>query len=381
MPKRRILFLHLGHDFGGIEVYLANLVALLRDEAQLFACCSHPRLIDCLEAQQVRVLRLPQWRGPLLGPLRGLRFLVAALVLPFVLLRNRIDTVHINGHWESALLLPCRLLGRTAIVTRHQTWVVPQHSLKHALSALVANAGARFAGKVICVSQAVADEAQHHLPHEKTAVIPNWIAAQPPSVERAPVQYSQAHKARLLFVGRMTVFKGLHLVLEAMRGLPNVQLTAVGEGPKLDEFRGLARGLDVTFAGFHRDVMPFYRDADIFIMPSIGLEGLPLVSLEAMGHGLPCLFSDLSVHREITANGHAAALFRTGDAEDLRQKLCALLEDAAERDRLARAGYAMVQSRYTAEVARRAYIEAFQLAPTQLATGQLNTGPLKTKPL
>jgi glycosyltransferase involved in cell wall biosynthesis len=373
MPQRRILFLHLGNDFGGIEVYLANLAALLHGEARLLACCSHPGLIERLEAQQVRVLRLPRWRGPL----RGLRFVAAALVLPWVLLRYGIDTVHINGHWESALLPVCRLLGREAIVTRHQTWAVAQRSLKRTLSAWVANAGARLAGRVVCVSQAVADEAGRHVARERLTVIHNWIAAQPPFVEPAPI----GRKARLLFVGRMTVFKGLQLVLEAIRGLPNVQLTAVGEGPQLEDFRRQARGLDVDFAGFHRDVTPFYRAADIFLMPSTGLEGLPLVSLEAMGHGLPCLFSDLPVHREITGDGRAAALFRTGDAADLRRRLSVLLDDAAERARLARAAHVMVQSRYTAAVARRAYIEAFQLGPAPLAASQRDAGLLITKPM
>jgi glycosyltransferase involved in cell wall biosynthesis len=359
MSKRRILFLHLGHAFGGIEVYMANLAALLHNDAEIVAWCSHPHLIERLQAQGVQVVSLPEFRGPL----RGLRFPIAALLLPFVLLRHRIHTVHINGHWESMLLLPCRLLGRTAISTRHQTWDIPLshwwHAPKRTLSALVYNTNARFASKVICVSQAVADEVKVHVPARKITVIPNWIAAQPPFAERPPI----AGKARILFIGRMVIFKGLQLLIEAMRGLPNATLTVVGEGQLLDDYRRQADGLDIHFAGFHRDVEPFYREADIFVMPSIGLEGLPLVSLEAMGHGLPCLFSDLPVHREITADGLAAKLFRTGDANDLRQQLQSLLEDEAARARIARAGHAMVQSRFIAEVARRSYIEAFALNP------------------
>jgi glycosyltransferase involved in cell wall biosynthesis len=102
----------------------------------------------------------------------------------------------------------------------------------------------------------------------------------------------------------------------------------------------------------------------VFVMPSIGLEGLPLVSIEAMGHGLPCLFSDLPVHREITGDGSAALLFQTGNAEDLRRKLLTLVHDPDMRNRLARAGYANVKAQYTAEVARRSYIEAFELERT-----------------
>lgn len=357
MHKRRILFLHLGQAFGGIEVYMMNLASLLREDAEIVAMCSHPRLIEGLEAQSVRVIRLPEWHGPL----RGLRFLWAALMLPIVIVRERIDIVHINGHWESLLLLPCRLLGRTAISTRHQTWDIPLqhwwHAPKRTLSALVYNVNARFASLVVCVSQAVADEVQHHLPTKKITVIPNWIAAQPSFDEPAAVKGN----ARVLFIGRLVVFKGLHLLIEAMRGMPDVQLQVAGEGPMLEEYQTMAEGMDVEFLGFRKDVRGLYREADIFVMPSIGLEGLPLVSLEAMGHGVACLFSDLPVHREITDDGQAARLFRSGDVADLRQQLSSLIEDEAGRRSLARAGYAMVEARYVADVARSRYVEVFQL--------------------
>jgi len=357
MQKRRILFLHLGQAFGGIEVYMMNLASLLREDAEIVAMCSHPRLIEGLEARSVRVIRMPEWHGPL----RGLRFLWAALMLPVVIVRERIDIVHINGHWESLLLLPCRVLGRTAISTRHQTWDIPLqhwwHAPKRTLSALVYNTNARFASRVVCVSQAVADEVQRHLPMDKVTVISNWIAAQPAFVERAALQ----GKARVLFIGRLVVFKGLQLLLESMRGMAKVHLQVAGEGPMLEEYRRMAEGLDVEFLGFRKDVRELYRDADIFVMPSIGLEGLPLVSLEAMGHGVACLFSDLPVHREITDDGQAARLFRNGDAADLREQLRCLVEDEAGRRSVARAGYAMVEERYVAEVARRRYVEVFEL--------------------
>ena len=52
-------------------------------------------------------------------------------------------------------------------------------------------------------------------------------------------------------------------------------------------------------------------------MPSMGPEGLPMTSLEAMAHGLPCIFSDLPVHHEITDHGKGAYLFRSGEVESL----------------------------------------------------------------
>jgi len=360
--KRRILFLHLGNDFGGIEVYMSNLATLLREDAEIVALCSHPKLIELLKAQAVHVVRLPLIEGPL----RAVRFLLAAVLLPFIVWKHGIDTVHINGHWESMLLGPARLLGCRAITTRHQTWDIPLrhwwHAPKRSLASVIYNFNARFANLVICVSEAVASEVRCVVAADKIVVIPNWISCSSYFVHRL----KHGGKTRLLFIGRMVIFKGLQLLLEAMRGIPEVSLTVVGDGAMLTEFQKQAAGLNVIFAGFHQDVRPFYDAAEIFVMPSIGLEGLPLVSLEAMGNGLPCLFSDLPVHHEITDGGRTAGLFRTGDAADLKQQLCSLIGDQTQRDKIARAAYERVQALYTADAAHGNYLKAFDLVPAAI---------------
>ena len=357
IKRRRILFLHLGHAFGGVEVYLDNLAQLLRQDAEIVALCSHPELIRRLRVQSVKVLEFPE----LAGPLRGVRFLLALLILPYVLWKHSIDTVHINGHWESILLAPARLLGCRTITTRHQTWEIPKGQSwlapKLTLSSLVYNANAHFANRIICVSEAVAAEVRPILSTDKITVIPNWISCVPDFVQRANHQ----GKTRLLFVGRLVIFKGLQLVLDAIRDLPNISLTVVGDGPLMNQFQEEARDIDVRFVGFRTEVQSFYDVADIFVMPSMGLEGLPLVSIEAMGNGLPCLFSDLPVHREITEAGRTATLFRSGDVADLQQKLLWLIANDNQRGQLACAAYQRVREHYTAEAAREAYLKAFDL--------------------
>ena len=356
--KRRILFVHLGNDFGGIEVYLSNLATLLRDDAEMTALCSHPKLIERLQAQGVHVVRFPMMKGPL----KAARFLLAGLLLPWIAWKYRIDTVHINGHWESMLLGVVRLLRCRAITTRHQTWTIPLRDWwqepKHALAALVYNTNARCADLVICVSEAVAAEARGIHAAKKIVVIPNWILGSPHFSHRV----KHDGKTRLLFAGRMVIFKGLALLLDAIRDMPDVSLTVVGEGTMLSEFQRQATGLDVCFSGFHQNIQPFYDAADVFVMPSLGFEGLPLVSLEAMGNGLPCLLSDLPVHREITDAGHTARLFRTGDAVDLRRQLSSLIADKQQCEQLGHAAYRRVQALYTAGAAHGSYLKAFDLS-------------------
>jgi glycosyltransferase involved in cell wall biosynthesis len=106
----------------------------------------------------------------------------------------------------------------------------------------------------------------------------------------------------------------------------------VGDGSYRSQLEVAAQELDVQFAGFQADPSRFYEDSTVFINPSLGPEGLPLVSLEAMAYGLPCIFSDLPVHREITGGGKAAVLFKRGDSDSLTQQLRELLGSEAGRE-------------------------------------------------
>ena len=87
-----------------------------------------------------------------------------------------------------------------------------------------------------------------------------------------------------------------------------------------------------------------------------------MVALEAMSHGLPCIFSDLSVHREITGNGRAAMLFETGSVGDLRAKLLQMLESPSVREQFAESAYRQVRAKYHVDEARRAYLQLFEVS-------------------
>jgi glycosyltransferase involved in cell wall biosynthesis len=140
-----------------------------------------------------------------------------------------------------------------------------------------------------------------------------------------------------------------------------VRLTVVGDGSYRKELQRLAQGIDVRFEGFQSSPAKYYAEADIFLMPSLGPEGFGLVTMEAMAHAVPCLISDLDVHREITGDGTAAMLFRSGDVQDLRDKLQKLIGDAALRSTYSAAGYHRVETVYNADVALKSYLWAFGL--------------------
>lgn len=357
-PKR-ILLIDIGAPFGGVEAYILGLAEILASEAKLFAICGLPELAEGLRARGVRVFRIP-FVGSRLSNL--VRFLIATAVLPYLILRHRIDIVQVNGNLESMLVLPARLLGCFAIRTAHGTseaslyrWY--RHPLKF-FPRFAAASFQRVASRVVCVSEVVGADVVSRIPQSRVVVIPNWVRkVQDPS----PDSTLLGRPANLLYVGRLERYKGLHLLLEAIRGNIDARLTVVGVGAYRDQLEKLAKGLDVHFMGFCADTAPFYRGADIFINPSLGPEGLPVVSLESMSYGLPCIFSTLPVHVEISNGGDGALLFKSGSVTDLRAKLCALIEGAGLRRRISRNAHKIIQERYSPDAARSAYLSAFNL--------------------
>jgi glycosyltransferase involved in cell wall biosynthesis len=103
---------------------------------------------------------------------------------------------------------------------------------------------------------------------------------------------------KALFVGRLIEEKGFWPLLRAFVLLRDrnvdVTLTLVGPGP-LPEIQSFidASGLRemVHLAGYQKDPGPFYAEADFVVVPSVWLEALGMVSLEARMRGLPVIYS------------------------------------------------------------------------------------------
>jgi glycosyltransferase involved in cell wall biosynthesis len=280
-----------------------------------------------------------------------------------MLLRHKIDTFQVNGYFESMLLPVLGILRRTSIYTMHGPFETEIYrwyrNPERFFPRLISRICLRFASKIICVSETVGNTARPVLPSKKVRVICNWVATGPAQLKKS---FTLHRPARLLFAGRLEEYKGVHLVIEAIRQLPDVLFTVVGDGNYRESLQRLGAGLNVQFEGFRPDPSSYYAASDIFVNPSLGPEGLPLTSLEAMGHGLPCLFSDLPVHAEITQRGFAGTLFCRGDATDLRTKLVSLLADEQQRRETGSRAVETVAAKYSYAVAAEHYLQVFGIS-------------------
>jgi glycosyltransferase involved in cell wall biosynthesis len=151
------------------------------------------------------------------------------------------------------------------------------------------------------------------LPADRIVVKPNFV-------ERAPAVGTGAG-GYALFVGRLSVEKGLGTVLEAWQRLgPGIQLKIVGDGPLATSVNSAAaRRLEVECLG-RRPLAEIYElmgNARFLVAPSEWYEPFGRVAIEAFACGTPVIASDMGGMAELIADQRTGRLFRPGDPGDL----------------------------------------------------------------
>ena len=131
--------------------------------------------------------------------------------------------------------------------------------------------------------------------------------------------------------------KGTEFLLKAIailnqRDVP-VRLRAVGgfETPEYEQrLKQLAKELDiedqVEWVGFCKDVDAEMVQFDLFVLPSIFGEGLPMVVLEAMACGIPVIGTDVEGVPEAVRDGIEGLIAKASDAESLADSISAVIE-------------------------------------------------------
>ncbi|MFO1292830.1 MAG: glycosyltransferase family 4 protein [Rubrivivax sp.] len=90
------------------------------------------------------------------------------------------------------------------------------------------------------------------------------------------------------------------------------------DGALRNRLAALARAHPARFVlhDFHDDLRPYYRCADLLVLPSVN-EGLPNVMLEAMACSLPCVAARASGSRELVMEGVNGYIYTPDDADAL----------------------------------------------------------------
>lgn len=131
--------------------------------------------------------------------------------------------------------------------------------------------------------------------------------------------------------------KGIEVLIEALAKLCQagrlVRLRIVGPFETTEyeaAIKALAVGLNVNCAidwiDFTRDVNAEFAKMDVFALPSLFGEGMPMVILEAMASGVPVVSSDVEGISEVLDHGRSGLVVPAGDVEILVGMLADLMD-------------------------------------------------------
>lgn len=174
-----------------------------------------------------------------------------------------------------------------------------------------------------------------------------------PRIDRKP------ESKKILFVGGLDkahYFKGLNNLIHSFSNLEdkNIELTIVGDGDlkkdyeKLSVRRGCSDRVDFAGSVSDDDLVKYYQDSYILVLPSINkCEAFGLVLLEAMACGLPVVVSDLPGVRSVFENKKQGLLIKSNSVEDLTAKLNKIIQNKEMHDQMSVSARSLIEEKYS----------------------------------
>lgn len=190
------------------------------------------------------------------------------------------------------------------------------------------------------------------LPDGLVEVVPNGIAIQ----DHAFLS-SKDGELNVLYLGRLEDAKGIDILLKGLAsmekqpGIPRMKLVLAGTGLQEDliRYERLADKLvsECVFFGWADEdaKCTLFKQSDLLILPS-RREVFPVVLLEAMSRGVPCVASDCGSIPEIIEDGVSGVTFKAGDVDSFAEKASSVFKESSLRRQYAEIAYEKVRKEY-----------------------------------
>lgn len=126
---------------------------------------------------------------------------------------------------------------------------------------------------------------------------------------------------------------------------PNMMHEAITSGQYKDNY------VDVGLVSGH-EKMHLLRRTNIFVLPSYS-EGFSRALLEAMSMGKPVICTPVGAHREVIVDGVNGYIVRTGDIEQLADRIIKLLSNTSLRGKMGETNYRYVRENFDITIIAR----------------------------
>lgn len=209
--------------------------------------------------------------------------------------------------------------------------------------------------QVILLAEPLYADMQRFVKREQVQFCPNGI---PKStvVNKNATKKNQPH---IFFLSNLLIDKGVLTLLDACKLLKAQGYVfhcdfVGGETADMDaehfkqecEQRKIADSVTYHGRKYGKEKLTFFQQADIFVLPTFN-ECFPLVLLEAMEQGLPCISSAIGGTPEIIDEGKTGFLVPCKEVQPLVERIALLLKDKTLREQLGKAGREKFKKEYT----------------------------------
>jgi glycosyltransferase involved in cell wall biosynthesis len=279
-----------------------------------------------------------------------------------VIVNNRADIIHLHSGANSIWCVFLRLAGKRVVVSQFaMDWKRDKWPWYGKLFYRVSNYFTAYLPNKVVFDNIFTQQYFEKRFHKKYDMIP-YGSEVPPIPEGSNIldRFNLKKGEYFLFVGRFIPDKGLHLLVEAFKGLTtDKKLIMIGGAPNPSEYESKIKSVSdprIIFPGYlyGDDTNTLMKHAFAYVQPSL-IEGLSPVILTVMGLGTPLICSDIPENIYITRDN--AVLFKSGDAVSLKQAMEQALKDPEAIQQMAASGKADIQLRFNWESVCDHYIE------------------------
>jgi glycosyltransferase involved in cell wall biosynthesis len=371
MGHRRVLFINHVAVMGGAEYCLLDMAVAYRKSCQVLLFADGP-LQGRLEAVGVKTTVIPAAESILevrtssgfssLQTIPQLWQLAGAVAR----ISREFEVIHTNSQKAFVVAALATLRGTPPVIWHLRDIMTAKHfsALNRRVAVALAN---RLVARVVVVSQAAADEFVAVGGREDLVkVVYDGIPADPfvsvTPQQTAAVREELGISDNIRLVGvfsRLSFWKGQHILVEAIRHLPNhvhglfVGDALFGEDEYVSQFKALIAdpriASRVHWLGFRPDVPVLMSACDIVVHTSTEPEPCARMAIEGQLMQKPVVASAAGGMYEIIEDGRTGRLYPPGDASLLAQRIHDLLRDPKAAAMLAKAGQAHALKRFSLE--------------------------------
>lgn len=164
-----------------------------------------------------------------------------------------------------------------------------------------------------------------------------------------------------LFVGRLSREKGVDVLIEAWKSIPETPLTIIGDGPERAMLEKKASPNVRFLGGLASEAVHAHMASSAFlVIPSLWYEGLPMTLLEAYANGLPVIASRIGSLEEAVVDKQTGLLFPAGNPNALVSAVRSIDESLLER--MSKGARTEYEAKYTASQNLQALEDVYEAA-------------------